>query len=509
MPSGIGILTSLCKLSFFLVNGDESRSSSARLMELRELNNLSGSLHIKILGQSKELSCEAKEAGLDGKLGLKELHVEGDVRLYDVEFKGGIYEEAVLDGLKPPSSLKSLKISHHGGKKLPSWAVKDSLCTSLPNLTEIELDSCRGYQKVPSFGRLLFLKCLSLTRLDRVEYMESDLHEVSSLQEAPFYPSLQELKLAGMNNLKGWWIEASEGFFDSHKDLEVGLGNRQRKSWPSFPRLSKLCIKGCPKLKSIPLCPTVEDLTLVDVDETLLVLKMAANSAPSSANTITSFGFSQLKSLCISNVEDLISLPKECMSHLSSLQLQAPKLQNSFELGEFFRSSTSLIALSFYNCYKLRSIYHGIECLTWLKILVIGQCERLDLSLHDDITDGMPWKALRSLQYLTFDCLPKLVTLPNGLRHLTNLRCLCLEWNRNLEGLPGWISCFSSLRRMELHYCPKSSCLPEGFHELTSLNRLEIIAGGELTKRCQRPNGEDWPKIQHIPFVIVKECHVL
>uniref|UniRef100_A0A7C9CX19 Adenylate cyclase n=1 Tax=Opuntia streptacantha TaxID=393608 RepID=A0A7C9CX19_OPUST len=141
-----------------------------------------------------------------------------------------------------------------------------------------------------------------------------------------------------------------------------------------------------------------------------------------------------------------------------------------------------------------------------LKTLVLGRCGELDLSLTEDMEAGMPWKALKNLQYLTFDWIPKLVNLPDGLQHVTNLRCLCLESNINLVALPEWISCFSSLVQMEIHNCPKLSSFPERFGELTSLHQLEIIANKEFIKRCQSPDGEDWPKIKHIPFLIIKEA---
>ncbi|KAJ8448469.1 hypothetical protein Cgig2_022097 [Carnegiea gigantea] len=208
-----------------------------------------------------------------------------------------------------------------------------------------------------------------------------------------------ELTLVHMNNLKGWWKEAGELIADDTKISSVGLANFQHLFRKSFPNLSRLCILGCPNLNSMPCCPMVEDLMLLGVSGTLLV-SMAANSA---ASTDMPFGFfSKLKALRISNVGDLISLPEECLSHISSLDIQDPKLMNTSRLEEVFTISKSLLSLELTHCHNLRSLSGGLEHLTALENLVIWNWKELDISSSEDIDDGMPWKALKSLRSLRF-----------------------------------------------------------------------------------------------------------
>lgn len=146
--------------------------------------------------------------------------------------------------------------------------------------------------------------------------------------------------------------------------------------------------------------------------------------------------------------------------------------------------------------------------------------------LPNQMKDGSPFSKLISQKLISsFSCLRvldlhdlgvqslpssvgKLLCLPSGLQHLKSLRSLNRSFNDEFLELPEWISCFSSLESMELTECPKLTSLPEGFRKLTALKQLNIIECSGLTEKCRGPNGRDWPKIQHIPLVSVRESHV-
>lgn len=506
MPLGLGELTSLQKLPRFTVNCKHSpkfKYNPAKLSELMNLNSLRGDLHIQILGEINHPDIEARHAELSSKQSLSMLHIELDKRSYE-DVRCISHDEVVLEYLKPHRNLRQLKIYWYRGQKLPSWARMDNLCINLPNLVEIELLRCGRCEQVPYFSQLPLLKRLSLVSLQSVKYMENDLDNLSSSSKATvtgtlFFPSLQELTLMSMDNLKGWWKEVEQtSVYGNGKEASYQSGE-QGVSSKFFSNLSKLRIESCPKLVCLPMCPNMEELTVVDVNKSISVSKMATTITSSS--TSTSGSASKLKKLTISKVEDLKSLPTICLHQLSSLNVQDKELVSTEEIGEevFTALSSSLRSSEFYHCEKLRSITSGLQHLTAIEKLVLWNCEQLNLSTNEEL----PWLYFKTLRSLQFHNIPKLVSLPSGLQHLANLRSLELTCNDELIELPEWISCFSSLGFMELYTCPKLTSLPKGFGNLKSLNQLFINRCDGLTERCRGPNGMDWPKIQHIPLVTV------
>ena len=90
------------------------------------------------------------------------------------------------------------------------------------------------------------------------------------------------------------------------------------------------------------------------------------------------------------------------------------------------------------------------------------------------------------------ECLPEEVLLPLS---LTSLEI----WSfRNLKKLDYKGLCqLSSLEELRLFNCRKLECLPEeGLPP--SISTLHIVSCPLVFERCQKPEGQDWPKIAHI-----------
>ncbi|KAB1220079.1 putative disease resistance protein RGA1 [Morella rubra] len=152
---------------------------------------------------------------------------------------------------------------------------------------------------------------------------------------------------------------------------------------------------------------------------------------------------------------------------------------------------------------RLKTLSHGIQHLTALQKL-LGYCNELDLGKDED---WMQWLGLKSLHCLEFFDLPKLVSLPSGFQHLSTLRELMIDSCHSLTAIPEWIHKWTSLEKFTISNCSSLTSLPEGMRHLTSL-RMLTIDGGILLRRCKEGTGEDWPKVAHIPDLILKDSIV-
>ncbi|XP_056692119.1 putative disease resistance protein RGA3 isoform X2 [Spinacia oleracea] len=497
MPTGMGRLTALRKLNQFVVGSPTAAfhlERCAQLRDLSSLNNISGDLQILLQGKWKAALSEAKDAKLYKKLHITKL-------VLDFFEANRIYHEPLLEGLQPSPNVKILAITYYAGQSFPSWARLDKLNSFLPSLVEINISNCNRSQCLPFFSQLLCLKRLHITYAHSVEYMENT---GLSLSASPvlFFPSLEELTLDRMGNLRGWWKQA-EGIHDYVDVTAASYNHQDNQVLPCFPRLCKLHLQNCAKLREMPLFPHVEELKLVNVDENLSLRKAVETFTTVPLSLLSS----RLKTLEIDNVDHFISLPKEHLQNLSCLGLwQCSKLVDLSGLGEGLRNLPSLRILTFFHCDQLTSLCGGLQHLTSLQELLIRKCKELNM-LDEEEKDGMPWKALKALRCLRLRYIPKMVSLPFGLQHVTSLRFLEIVGCDGLTTLPGWISSFSLLQWLSIRECSKLMELPEGFIHLSKLKELEITACPRLTRRCRRPRGEDWLKIQHIPSIIVRESH--
>lgn len=352
------------------------------------------------------------------------------------------------------------------GVGFPNWLY------SLTNLVEFTLFGCKKCQHLSLLYQFPSLKVLELDSLSALEYI-SDSEEFSN---SSFLSSLEELKIKYCPNLKGWKQRGDS--IDDDNSTEIATtttataGNHIP---PSFSRLSKLCIRACPQLVSMPLFPFLENLELYycsfkPLEQTTRIAAAEATvvaSASSSTHATSSFTpLSKLKSMEIGRMEE--PLPEECMQNLISLD-----------------------HLWIYECRG--PLLQGMRHLTALKQLEICSSELLDLSNY-----GMEWKGLRSLNSLWLFGLLKLEFLPEGIQHVTSLRKLTIDYCPCLTALPEWIFSLTSLEILEILQCPKLRSLPVEISRLTSLRTLKIRYCPILSQRCKKEIGNDWPQISHI-----------
>ncbi|GMN70715.1 hypothetical protein TIFTF001_055859 [Ficus carica] len=166
----------------------------------------------------------------------------------------------------------------------------------------------------------------------------------------------------------------------------------------------------------------------------------------------------------------------------------------------------SLKSIELWSCPRLES-FSRMGFPSNLKKLDIFGCPML-------IANRMKWdlQRLSSLQSLVLqgieieggvDSFPEEGLLPST---LTSLHIFYFE---NLETLNGKsFHNLTSLQELTIFSCKELQCLPEeGLPP--SLARLEINRSPLLEQRCQRGTGEDWPKIQHVPYIEIGYKEIL
>ena len=447
MPCGIGELTSLQSLPVFAV-GNVRRAG--RLSELKELNNLRGGLWIQGLENVRDVVLESREANLGEKQHIQSLRLNwrrsGAQSSEDVE--------SVLEGLQPHRNLKKLCIEGYGGIRFPSWMMNGGLSSMLPNLTTVNLEGCSRCQTLPCFVRLPHLKSLQLDDLEKVEYMECS-------SEGPFFPSLENLNVNRMPKLKELWRR--------------GLPTHPP---PSLPCLSKLKIYFCDELASLELhsSPLLSQLEVVFCDE---LASLELHSSP------------LLSILEIHHCPKLTSLRLPQSPLLSRLDIRFCGDLASLEL----HSSPLLSSLKIFDCPKLTSVQaSSLPCLKELKLMKV----------RDEVLRQSLLVTASSLESVSIERIDDLITLPDELhQHASTLQTLEIWICTRLATLPHWIGNLSSLTQLRICDCPKLTSLPEEMRSLTTLHILQLSGCPHLFERCQRENGEDWPKIAHVPVQLI------
>ncbi|KNA17446.1 hypothetical protein SOVF_079690, partial [Spinacia oleracea] len=461
------------------------------LKALKKLNNLRGRLAIELTGEWTTAIPEAPQAELRKKKHLRELKISWEKRVSKVEKVTHLLSEEeksshkhLLEQLHPNSKLKILCIEGYKGEDFPIWAGVNRLATSLPNLVVISIEGCEKCEHLPPFGELPSLKRLTLRHMANVRYVEKE-----TLLESPlFFPFLEELTLHNFYKLEGW-------------RKEVTITSRQQEAIRSFPCLTKLMIWNCPNLRSMPLFMKVLDLNLRNVNQ--LLLEECAKKA-SGANRQQLGNISRIRDLQIKGCPNLRSFEavRQGLGNLPNLKLLVVE-----------------------RCHALSLLAPELQHLTSLERLEISSCKELDLSDNGTSTTGnfktisrlpirlahhlrgtsrTPWTSLTCLRHLTLREIPKMETLPEGLKYVQSLRSLWISACPSLTALPEWIGCLTALQHLRIESCRRLTRLPDGLREVESLMKVEITECPELMERCREHTGEDWHKIKKAQILLHK-----
>ncbi|KAL2940012.1 putative disease resistance protein RGA4 [Bienertia sinuspersici] len=228
---------------------------------------------------------------------------------------------------------------------------------------------------------------------------------------------------------------------------------------------------------------------------------------------------------CITKLENLQTLNVMYCTELKELPSDLAKLTSLnhllipltvFELPSGIGEMTSLQVLNSFVVGKNNGIdalsslnLRGKLCITfneWRKNAT-SEAQKANLKNSNQLTDLL-------LDFKDKDTPPS-NEMNEMLMHLQlppNLECLCIHNYSGAEMPSSWFDGLSKLVRVEFRYCPKLKILPTSLLGLTPLQSLFTCECPELKNRYQKPDGEEWRLIQHIPsylrVLIVEEAGI-
>ena len=179
--------------------------------------------------------------------------------------------------------------------------------------------------------------------------------------------------------------------------------------------------------------------------------------------------------------------------------------------------------LALTSCYKLRDLPESLHTCVSLQKLEVQDCPKLRSlpGVRSIISCGIedPPSGLQCIEYLeNRDCrLPSTSSIHPSLQQLKLIRCgsllldqiqyfialkiLRIQEFSEMVALPEWLGNLSSLQKLYIEDCKNFVHLPtkEAMQRLTQLEILMIY-------RCHNWEDNERTKIDHIPFVSIKDC---
>ncbi|XP_037411357.1 putative disease resistance protein RGA4 [Triticum dicoccoides] len=255
VPKGIGKLNLLTELRGFLVGDISDNADVQDGWKLEELSSLPQMMYLNLVKLERTAHCRTNVV-LEDKKHLKELvlewttHGEGP---YSEEVSNA---EKVFELLVPPRNLETLYIFGFFGQRYPTWF--GTACLS--SVTHLFLKNLRSCVDLPPVGQLPNLKFLRIDGAHAVtkvgpEFVGCRVGEPIS-NEFIAFPKLEWFFIKDMPNWEEW------SFFKGVENVvheggedggdEIHNGDAQSTRLQLLPRLAKLKVEGCPKLRALP-----------------------------------------------------------------------------------------------------------------------------------------------------------------------------------------------------------------------------------------------------------------
>nr|ADD17347.1 resistance protein XiR1.2 [Vitis arizonica] len=402
------------------------------------------------------------------------------------------------------SHLSKLMIRHC--KNLASLELHSS-----PSLSQLEIEYCHNLASLelhsfPCLSQLIILDCHNLASLElhsSPSLSRLDIRECPILASLELHssPSLSQLDIRKCPSLESLELHSSPSLSQLDISYCPSLASLELHSSPCLSRLtihdcpnltsmellsshslSRLFIRECPNLASFKVAPlpSLEILSLFTVRYGVIWQIMSVSA-------------SSLEYLYIERIDDMISLPKELLQHVSGLVTleirECPNLQ-SLELP----SSHCLSKLKIKKCPNLASF--NAASLPRLEELRLRGVRAEVLRQFMFVSASSSFKSLHIWE------IDGMISLPEEpLQYVSTLETLHIVKCSGLATLLHWMGSLSSLTELIIYDCSELTSLPEEIYSLKKLQTFYFCDYPHLEERYNRETGKDWAKIAHIPHV--------
>ncbi|CDP20265.1 unnamed protein product [Coffea canephora] len=233
IPQGLGKLTSLCTLFWFI-----ARSNSDDLAILKDLNQLER-LAIKIEGE-----VDFGSAKLGKKINMREMFLLFSDGTHFIE------TPSCIETMEPPPNLELLVLDSYPGAQLPSWLVTKSHAN---NLTKLSIASPHNISSLLALWKQSSLEELEFRAVEKLECLGKEFFGVTkALHENMAFPNLRKLHFGFLRNWTNW-----EDSSEDDEEVVVSI----------MPRLEELKLIQCINLETLPhrILSKISSLKILDI----------------------------------------------------------------------------------------------------------------------------------------------------------------------------------------------------------------------------------------------------
>jgi len=290
----------------------------------------------------------------------------------------------------------------------------------------------------------LTLKWNEQTVGDGNEFEKDDI----ILNHIVLHSDMKVLKIRGFG---GVTLSSSTNLFTNLVELELSSCRRLQYFELSMLHVKRLCMIDLPCLEYIvndnsidnssSFCVSLTNIKLIGLTN----LKGWCNCSEEEISRGCCHQFQSLESLSIDDCYNLVSIPQHTYIRYVTLEEVTEKiLQQAVNHSKL----EDLVIGSMIDFKSLRGVFQHLSTLSELSI---HNCEDFDPCNDEDGCYSMKWKELANLKVLTFNKIPKMKYLPEGLQHITTLQTLRIEECGNLISIPEWAT---SLQVLDIKDCP-------------------------------------------------------